>query len=179
MPVVHEGGCLCGDVRYARSPSPLRVTICHCTFCQRFTGSAYPGRADLSERASRLCRNHAEDLRASLGQQPQARHAAISAADARRRICLILERFPEVLEYAAARSTIRTGSIAARKLSPHLHALGAEGRRPAGGPGNLPGACDAARRNPQPADNTRPRADGLASRAQELRVRCTGECRIM
>jgi len=37
----HEGGCLCGDVRYQVAAAPLRVTICHCTFCQRFTGSAF------------------------------------------------------------------------------------------------------------------------------------------
>ena len=38
---VHEGGCLCGDIRYKTSAEPLRVTICHCTFCQRSTGSAF------------------------------------------------------------------------------------------------------------------------------------------
>ena len=37
----HDGGCLCGDVRYQVAAAPLRVTICHCTFCQRFTGSAF------------------------------------------------------------------------------------------------------------------------------------------
>jgi hypothetical protein len=37
----HEGGCLCGDVRYRITAQPLRVTICHCTFCQRLTGSAF------------------------------------------------------------------------------------------------------------------------------------------
>ena len=41
MSVIHEGGCLCGDVRYKTSGDPLRVTICHCTFCQRFTGTAF------------------------------------------------------------------------------------------------------------------------------------------
>ena len=41
MIVVHEGGCLCGDVRYKTTAEPVRVTICHCKFCQRFTGSAY------------------------------------------------------------------------------------------------------------------------------------------
>ena len=41
MPNCHEGGCLCGDVRYQITAEPLRVTICHCTFCQRFTGSAF------------------------------------------------------------------------------------------------------------------------------------------
>lgn len=37
----HSGGCLCGKMRYATEGQPLRVTICHCTFCQRLTGSAY------------------------------------------------------------------------------------------------------------------------------------------
>jgi hypothetical protein len=39
--LVHEGGCLCGDVRYKTISEPVRVTICHCTFCQRLTGSAF------------------------------------------------------------------------------------------------------------------------------------------
>jgi len=37
----HSGGCLCGDLRYTISDEPVRITICHCTFCQRLTGSAY------------------------------------------------------------------------------------------------------------------------------------------
>ena len=38
---VHEGGCLCGEVRFRTTTPPLRVTFCHCRFCQRSTGSAY------------------------------------------------------------------------------------------------------------------------------------------
>ena len=37
----HEGGCLCGDTRYKTVTEPVRLTICHCSFCQRMTGSAY------------------------------------------------------------------------------------------------------------------------------------------
>jgi hypothetical protein len=41
MPNIHEGGCLCGRIRYKTMAEPVCVTICHCSFCQRFTGSAY------------------------------------------------------------------------------------------------------------------------------------------
>ncbi|HUS98000.1 MAG TPA: GFA family protein [Hyphomicrobiaceae bacterium] len=36
-----QGGCLCGGLRYKVQSPPSRVTICHCRFCQRATGSAY------------------------------------------------------------------------------------------------------------------------------------------
>jgi len=41
MAEIHEGGCLCGTVRYCVTGKPLRAYICHCTFCQRRTGSAF------------------------------------------------------------------------------------------------------------------------------------------
>lgn len=37
----HEGGCVCGAVRYIVESAPERSTICHCTWCQRRTGSAF------------------------------------------------------------------------------------------------------------------------------------------
>ncbi len=41
MSEVHEGGCVCGAIRYRVRGEPLRAYVCHCTFCQRFTGSAF------------------------------------------------------------------------------------------------------------------------------------------
>ncbi|HEX2543955.1 MAG TPA: GFA family protein [Ramlibacter sp.] len=38
---IHQGGCLCGGVRYTVQGRPLRTMVCHCTFCQRFTGSSF------------------------------------------------------------------------------------------------------------------------------------------
>ena len=41
MSTVHEGGCLCGAIRYKATAEPQRVFVCHCTFCQRITGTAF------------------------------------------------------------------------------------------------------------------------------------------
>lgn len=38
---MHEGGCSCGQVRYRMTTAPMFVHCCHCTQCQRATGSAF------------------------------------------------------------------------------------------------------------------------------------------
>jgi hypothetical protein len=38
MPEIHEGGCPCGSVRCRAEGKPARVSVCHCTDCQRRTG---------------------------------------------------------------------------------------------------------------------------------------------
>jgi hypothetical protein len=35
------GGCTCGAVRYRLKTGPMFVHCCHCTWCQRETGSAF------------------------------------------------------------------------------------------------------------------------------------------
>jgi hypothetical protein len=37
----HEGGCLCGAIRYRVRGQPDEAIVCHCTFCQRRTGAAF------------------------------------------------------------------------------------------------------------------------------------------
>ncbi len=37
----HEGGCVCGEVRFKLTDTPLIVHCCHCRWCQRETGSAF------------------------------------------------------------------------------------------------------------------------------------------
>lgn len=36
-----EGGCSCGHVRYRMEANPLIVHGCHCSWCQRQTGTAF------------------------------------------------------------------------------------------------------------------------------------------
>ena len=36
-----EGGCQCGALRYEFSAPPLMIYCCHCTNCQKITGSAF------------------------------------------------------------------------------------------------------------------------------------------
>lgn len=36
-----KGGCACGHVRYELKSRPMWVNCCHCTWCQRETGSAF------------------------------------------------------------------------------------------------------------------------------------------
>ena len=38
---LHQGGCLCGAVRYEVEGEPARASVCSCTHCQRRTGSAF------------------------------------------------------------------------------------------------------------------------------------------
>ena len=35
------GGCFCGQITYAATVDPSQVFICHCTDCQRNSGTAY------------------------------------------------------------------------------------------------------------------------------------------
>jgi hypothetical protein len=36
-----QGGCTCGKVRYELASGPMFVHCCHCSWCQRETGSAF------------------------------------------------------------------------------------------------------------------------------------------
>jgi len=36
---IHEGGCLCGAIRYRAFTAPVRGVICHCELCRRHSGA--------------------------------------------------------------------------------------------------------------------------------------------
>ncbi len=36
---IHEGGCLCGAVRYRATANPVRGVICHCSMCRKHSGA--------------------------------------------------------------------------------------------------------------------------------------------
>jgi hypothetical protein len=39
MDVLHQGGCLCGAVRYRITRQPVAMTRCHCRSCRLASGS--------------------------------------------------------------------------------------------------------------------------------------------
>jgi hypothetical protein len=41
MKLPQAGGCQCGKIRYEITEAPQLVYTCHCTDCQRLTGSAF------------------------------------------------------------------------------------------------------------------------------------------
>jgi hypothetical protein len=36
-----KGGCLCGEIRYEAASEPLMTAVCHCTHCQKQSGTAF------------------------------------------------------------------------------------------------------------------------------------------
>ena len=54
MTQVHEGGCVCGAVRYRVTARPLVSQACHCRFCQRRVGSAFATLAYFDEASVEL-----------------------------------------------------------------------------------------------------------------------------
>ena len=51
----YEGGCTCRRIRYRMTGAPLFVHCCHCTWCQRETGTAFALNAMIeADRVERL-----------------------------------------------------------------------------------------------------------------------------
>jgi hypothetical protein len=54
MEIPQTGGCQCGKIRYTITAAPHLVYTCHCTECQRLTGSAFSLGVILPETAFHL-----------------------------------------------------------------------------------------------------------------------------
>jgi hypothetical protein len=93
---VHEGGCLCGDVRYRTIAEPVRVTICHCTFCQRLTGSAFLVEP-IFRKEGIVFRGGASKVYHHRSETSGKRVSVNFCGRCGTTICLDLERFPDIL----------------------------------------------------------------------------------
>lgn len=58
MNEIHEGGCLCGRVRFEVSDAPYHTTYCHCRRCQRTSGSVVATWADFKAKHFSLLRGN-------------------------------------------------------------------------------------------------------------------------
>ena len=57
-----EGGCTCGNIRYRMMARPMIIHCCHCTWCQRETGSAFALNALIEAHQVELIQGQPETL---------------------------------------------------------------------------------------------------------------------
>src|SRR4051795_13434696 len=141
QPIVHEGGCLCEDIRYKTTAAPVRVTICHCTFCQKITGSAFLVEPIFDKQdvvfAGRAPRAY--------GHRSDSSHKRVAVNFCGRcgtPIYLELERSPDV--YGLFGGSFDNPNWFDRngyKLSPYFHAVGTRWRRAASREQNIHCTC--------------------------------------
>ncbi len=97
-----DGGCLCGAVRYTSEAEPVLTAVCHCTSCQKQTGSAFSILVAVPKGTLRL---EGRDLAASTG-------VGESGQPVTRRFCP--DRGSPVVSYVAAApglEWIRAGTL--------------------------------------------------------------------
>lgn len=95
-----EGGCLCGNVRYACDSAPAVAVACHCRDCQKACGAPYTVAFPIPAQALRITR----------GEPREVRVAADNGAVAVRGFCgecgsqlyAWSDRFPQVRSVRAA-----------------------------------------------------------------------------
>ena len=96
MAANQQGGCLCGHLRYEVSAEPVRVTFCHCKYCQRATGGAYLVEPIFKKSDFKIIKGKARTY-----SQPSAgsgkRVTANFCENCGTKLYLDLERFPEIV----------------------------------------------------------------------------------
>jgi hypothetical protein len=58
-----EGGCTCGGVRYRMTSQPLIVHCCHCSWCQRQSGSAFAVNALIEADRVEVLKGRVEEIK--------------------------------------------------------------------------------------------------------------------
>ena len=74
-PQVHEGGCLCGNIRYSVSGKATNSMICHCRTCRRVAGSPVVAWVTFPRAQFKILRGHPAEFKSS----PRVRRAFCSA----------------------------------------------------------------------------------------------------
>ncbi len=64
---LHQGGCLCGALRFEARGKPLWVAHCHCRSCRRNTGSAFATFVGYSEPQFRVVKGELQTYASSPG----------------------------------------------------------------------------------------------------------------
>lgn len=96
MPVHHEGGCLCGALRYAVSEAPARLSYCTCRFCQKMTGTPMNALASFARQSFALLAGEARTythLSEGSGKALHLKSCPVCAST----VFVELERFPGVV----------------------------------------------------------------------------------
>ncbi|MEO6688155.1 MAG: GFA family protein [Dokdonella sp.] len=93
---IHEGGCLCGAIRYRATAEPVAVTRCHCRSCRLAAGApslawtVFPsghfafiaGEPKRFRSSADVVRTFCGTCGTSIGWQRDARHATIDITTA-------------------------------------------------------------------------------------------------
>ncbi len=64
-PVVSEGGCFCGEVRYQATARPTNSMVCHCRTCRRVAGSPVVAWITLAKAQFRFTRGRPAEFRST------------------------------------------------------------------------------------------------------------------
>ena len=71
-----HGGCLCGEVRYRLTEDPVTLYACHCTDCQRQSGSSFGLSMIVREQSLEVVRGRPQEYKLTLddGRVKQSRY---------------------------------------------------------------------------------------------------------
>ncbi|PTB69938.1 hypothetical protein BBK36DRAFT_1087147, partial [Trichoderma citrinoviride] len=98
-----QGGCPCGHIRYQLALPPLLVQTCHCTLCQRQTGSAFAVNAIVESSAISLLPSAAAPPAAPLSKADAQQASSSSSSSSSP--CGILPAFAEATNPTAPPQT--------------------------------------------------------------------------